>query len=184
MVVPVGPVGGRLLLATPPLVDPNFDRTVVYVVEHHDEGALGIVLNRPTDEPVAGELAAWGGLLGPHAVVFDGGPVEPDGLVGLATMTPSAVDGAAGAAIAAIDLAADPSSLAATARSVRIFRGYAGWGPGQLDQELGVGAWIVVDAEPDDVGGAEPTTLWRSVLRRQSGRLAWLADAPDDLDLN
>jgi putative transcriptional regulator len=67
---------------------------------------------------------------------------------------------------------------------VRIFRGYAGWGPGQLEGEIESGAWLVLDAEPDDVFAAEPDELWRSVLRRQGGRLAWLASAPDDLSAN
>ena len=74
--------------------------------------------------------------------------------------------------------------MAASVEAVRIFRGYAGWGPGQLENEIDAGAWLVLDAEPGDLFDAEPDVLWRTVLRRQGGRLAWLADAPDDLSAN
>lgn len=185
--VSVSITAGRLLLATPPLTDPSFDRTVVYVVEHRTDGALGLVLNRPTDEPIGPPLDQWIGLLGSHAVAFEGGPVEQNGLLALGTFVASGTEPTAiGPAerITSVDLAADPTSLAGELRALRIFRGFAGWGPGQLDAELAQGAWIVVDAEPDDVVGADPQALWRSVLRRQHGRLAWLADAPDDLERN
>ena len=68
--------------------------------------------------------------------------------------------------------------------ALRVFRGYAGWGPGQLEGEIEAGAWLVLDPEPTDLFTHEPDELWRTVLRRQPGRLAWLADAPDDLDAN
>ena len=67
---------------------------------------------------------------------------------------------------------------------VRVFRGYAGWGAGQLDAEIDAGAWLSVDGTADDLFSATPEDLWRSVLARQQGRLAWLATAPDDLSLN
>jgi putative transcriptional regulator len=173
------------MVATPPLVDPNFDRTVVFVIEHRSDGALGVVLNRPTREHLEPPLDRWAELLGVHDVMFDGGPVEPDGLVALAVASHPA-DGLTPVAgsIVALDLAGDPVSVAGSVRGLRIFRGYAGWGPGQLERELAAGAWIVLDTDPDDIIGPSPAGLWRSVLRRQSGRLAWLADAPDDLDVN
>ena len=180
---------GRLLVATPPLDDPNFDRTVVYMLEHHHEGALGVVINRPTDEPLDEPLDRWIALQTTPATVFDGGPVEPDALIALAfakqpvseaTEELSPVSGR----VASADLTTDPALVAAYVESVRIFRGYAGWGPGQLEGEIEAGAWLVLDAEPDDVFGTMPAHLWRTVLRRQGGRLAWLADAPDDLSAN
>jgi putative transcriptional regulator len=183
------PTKGRLLLATPPLEDPNFDRTVVYVLEHHEEGALGVVLNRPTDEELEEPLDRWIDLQTEPGSVFDGGPVEPDALIALAythdqmaeaTEELSPVSGH----VASADLSADPALVAGAVRAVRIFRGYAGWGPGQLEGEIEAGAWLVLDPDPMDLFTDRPDSLWRDVLRRQGGRLAWLATAPDDLSTN
>ncbi len=180
---------GRLLVATPPLEDPNFDRTVVYVLEHHGEGALGVVINRPGDEDLAEPLDRWEGLQARPGTVFHGGPVEPDALIALAlakepvTETSDELSPISGR-VASADLTTDPALLAARVNAVRVFRGYAGWGPGQLEGEIESGAWLVLDAEPDDVFDASPDELWRTVLRRQGGRLAWLAAAPDDLSSN
>ncbi len=180
---------GRLLVATPPLEDPNFDRTVVYMLEHHHEGALGVVINRPTDEPLGDPLDRWIDLQAAPAAIFDGGPVEPDALIALALAKrpiSEATDDLSPVAgrVASADLTTDPAMMAAHVESVRVFRGYAGWGPGQLEGEIEAGAWLVLDAEPSDVFADAPDRLWRTVLRRQGGRLAWLADAPDDLAAN
>ena len=86
--------------------------------------------------------------------------------------------------IASADLSADPVLISSTISALRVFRGYAGWGPGQLDGEIEAGAWMVLDTEPGDVFTDHPDDLWRTVLRRQPGRLAWLATAPDDLAVN
>lgn len=180
---------GRLLVATPPLDDPNFDRTVVYVLEHRDDGALGVVINRPTDESLAEPLDRWVELQGTPESIFLGGPVEPDALIALAlanqpvTEESDDLSPVAGRVVSA-DLTGDPALIAGMVTSVRIFRGYAGWGAGQLEGEIESGSWLVLDAEPDDVFASEPDELWRSVLRRQGGRLAWLASAPDDLSAN
>lgn len=180
---------GRLLVATPPLDDPNFDRTVVYVLEHHGEGALGVVLNRPSDESLVEPLDRWSDLEARPGGVFQGGPVEPDALIALAlakepVTEPTDELSPVSGLVASADLTTDPAFVAARVEAVRVFRGYAGWGPGQLEGEIDAGAWLVVDAEPDDVFDATPDSLWRSVLRRQGGRLAWLASAPDDLSAN
>ena len=180
---------GRLLVATPPLEDPNFDRTVVYVLEHHAEGALGVVLNRPTDELLGEPLERWSDLLSEPATVFHGGPVEIDALIALALSKQLLIEATdelspVAGRVASADLTLDPAFVAGAVNAVRVFRGYAGWGPGQLDGEIEAGAWLVLDAEHDDVFATEPDVLWRTVLRRQGGRLAWLADAPDDLSAN
>ena len=183
------PTKGRLLLATPPLEDPNFDRAVIYVLEHHDEGALGLVLNRPSIEELVEPLHAWADLQSDPSLVFSGGPVEPDALIALAR-TSSPVDepgeylAPVNGEIASADLAADPLLVDADITALRVFRGYSGWGPGQLEGEIEAGAWLILDTEPDDVFTPSPDELWRTVLRRQRGRLAWLADAPDDLAAN
>jgi putative transcriptional regulator len=183
------PTKGRLLVATPPLEDPNFDRTVIYVLEHHGEGALGVVVNRPTDEELTEPLERWTDLQARPSMVFDGGPVEQDALIALALANQPIADATdelspVAGRVASADLSADPAFVGGVVSAVRVFRGYAGWGPGQLEGEIAAGAWLVLDAEPDDVFGAEPSELWRTVLRRQGGRLAWLASAPDDLSAN
>jgi putative transcriptional regulator len=176
-------------VATPPLEDPNFDRTVVFVLEHSAEGVLGLVINRPSEEQLGEPLERWAELQSRPSQVFEGGPVEPDALIALARTT-QVLDGPderlapLSGSIASADLASDPSLLAGVIDQLRVFRGYAGWGPGQLEGEIEAGAWLVVDTEPSDLFTGRPQELWREVLRRQPGRLAWLADAPDDLAAN
>lgn len=186
---PIAPATkGRLLLATPPLDDPNFDRTVIYVLEHHDDGAVGVVINRPSDEALDEPLDRWIDLQTAPSSVFEGGPVEDTALIALAAAKDLDVDDEAltpiVGSIASADLTADPAIVAASVHGVRVFRGYAGWGPGQLEGEIDAGAWLVLDAQTGDVFTNEPDELWRDVLRRQPGRLAWLANAPDDLSMN
>lgn len=183
------PTTGRLLVATPPLEDPNFDRTVVFVLEHSPEGVLGLVINRPSDEQLGDPLDGWIALQSGPPQVFEGGPVEPDALIALAHTTelldsPGEHLAPLTGTIASADLASDPSLVAGSIDQLRVFRGYAGWGPGQLEGEIEAGAWLVVDTEPTDLFTGQPQELWRDVLRRQPGRLAWLADAPDDLEMN
>lgn len=184
-----GPTTGRLLLATPPLVDPNFDRSVVYMIEHTDEGALGLVINRPTDDDDLPGLHTWLAATSSPSVLFQGGPVETEALIGLArvrTAAPGDIEGFAPIrdGLGTVDLEVEPHDVGVELQDVRVFRGYAGWGPGQLDDELDAGAWIVVDAQPGDPFSADPEGLWRAVLRRQGGRLAWLATCPDDVSSN
>jgi putative transcriptional regulator len=172
---------GRLLVASPLLVDPNFYRTVVLVLQHGEEGAVGVVLNRPSVEGVGAYLPEWEGRLEEPGVVFVGGPVEPAVAIGVVRNPvpgdPTAVEG-----VGLVDLAADPASIDRGA--VRVFSGYAGWGAGQLEGELAEGAWIVVGAHEEDVFTDRPDELWTAVLRRQGGRLALLATFPPDPSLN
>lgn len=168
----------RLLVAAPPLEDPNFDRTVVFVLEHDDTGAVGVVLNRPTTIDDVDAIDGWLARCSAPRVLFRGGPVEPAALIALAAGHDSAAE-----EIATIDLIDDAEAVA-DLDHLRIFSGYAGWGAGQLDDELRAGVWLVVDADVGDVFSADPGALWRRVLRRQPGRVALLADAPDDLSMN
>ena len=141
---------GKLLLATPPLVDPNFDRTVVLVLEHGDDGSLGLVLNRPTDEEVDEMLPTWRPLITGQAVLFDGGPVEEEAIIGLAWVRDLPEVGFADLdeGLGTLDLSEDPDAFDGRVEDLRLFRGYAGWAPGQLEDELAANAWIVVDARP------------------------------------
>ncbi len=181
---------GRLLVAAPALTDPNFDRTVVLLLDHDESGSLGVVINRPTELDVGEVLAGWRAHVTGDPVVHAGGPVAPDSALGLAAL-PGPVDGEEPAGfrrvtgpVGLIDLDADPGDLGPRLSALRIFAGYAGWGPGQLDAELAQDAWIVVDGLPQDAFVADPSDLWRVVLRRQPGRLAWLAAFPSDPQLN
>jgi putative transcriptional regulator len=187
--IPGPPTKGRLLVATPPLEDANFDRSVIFMLEHHDEGAIGVVLNRPSIESLDEPLDRWIDLQSAPSSIFAGGPVEESALIALAeTIAPLTESGdylsPVSGTIASADLTADPALVAAEVRGVRVFRGYAGWGPGQLEGEIDAGAWLVLDSEPSDVFSGNPDELWRTVVRRQPGRLSWLADVPDDLSSN
>jgi putative transcriptional regulator len=171
---------GRLVVANPVLPDPNFDRTVVLLLAHATEGALGVVLNRPSEMEVDAPLPRWERLAADPAVVFVGGPVAPGAAICLARI--AAAQPAEGwtpvtAELGTIDLEQDPDHLAPVVREIRVFAGYAGWGPGQLEQEIGSGAWFVVDAEPGDAMAEDPEELWKRVLRSE---LAIIAAFPPD----
>jgi putative transcriptional regulator len=178
---------GRLLVASPLLGDPNFERTVVFMLEHNDEGALGLVLNRPSDVEIAAPLDDWSRFTSHPSVVFVGGPVSREAVISLARVAgaevPEAwqrIDGAVGV----LDLTADADLIGAAIADLRIFAGYAGWGPGQLESEIDEGAWWVVDAEPGDAFAAAPEGLWRAVLRRQPDPLRRYALFPPELRMN
>jgi putative transcriptional regulator len=176
----------RLLVATPPLGDENFDRSVIYMLDHNEDGAVGLVLNRPTPETEVDGLEEWGSVLSPPARIFSGGPVERDSLIALGTAEGRNDDawGLLDGQIGTVDLSMRPQDVATRVGRLRIFRGYAGWSSGQLDAEVSLGAWMVFDATEDDLFTSEPHELWRRVIPPQGGRLAWIADAPEDLSAN
>ena len=177
---------GRLLVAAPPLTDPNFDRTVVFMLDHNEGGALGLVINRPSED-LDIEIDAWMHLLSPAGQFFSGGPVDSSALIGLGLVPTTTPDGQVIESVECIepvDLDEDPTTMSTPPTKVRIFHGYAGWGPQQLDGELEMGAWIVLSAQASDVFTNDPDDLWRAVLARQRGEVAWLADCPADPGLN
>ena len=178
-----GELAGKLLVASPTLLDPNFVRTVVLVVAHgSEEGAVGTILNRPLDVAAAEFVAPWSEFLASPASVYSGGPVQRAVAVGLARRPGVAptdswdpvLDG-----VGFIDLGREPGEIDGV-EVVRVFSGYSGWSSGQIEMEIKVGSWFVVPAMPPDPFGAAPEDLWRSVLRRQPDRLAFFADFPDD----
>jgi len=184
---------GRLLVATPLLREPTFHRSVVLMLDHDDDGALGLVLNRPGKLTVGDTVPEWRSFAPEPSVLFMGGPVEPQRAVGLARLRSdtsgsspelqAAFDPLLGS-VGTLDLTADPDLVGGALDAVRIFAGYAGWGPGQLEGELLEGAWWVVDAEADDAVGTAPDDLWAHVLARQSGSLKAFARYPDDPSVN
>ena len=175
---------GRLLVAAPALIDPSFDRTVVLMLEHNADGAIGLVLNRPTDLGVEDALSHWAPVAAVPGAVFDGGPVDPETAFCLALVSVASpevqgwkpVVGRIGLA----DLDVDPFDIAPGIEASRVFCGYAGWSAGQLERELREEAWFVVDAQPNDAITDDPESLWEVVLRRQRGPLAWVSGFPDD----
>ncbi len=179
---------GRLLVATPDLKDPHFERTVVLLVADEPGGTLGVVLNRATEVPVADVLDKWAHLVGTPPVLFEGGPVQPDAAICLALANPEGspsdgftrIDGPVGT----VDLSSDPDDLAAGVRQLRVFSGYAGWEPGQLEREIREGSWFVLDTLPGDAFVEAPDDLWSMVLRRQGGIMAAVAVYPSDPTLN
>jgi putative transcriptional regulator len=186
-------LSGRLLVATPLLGDPNFRRTVILIVEDEpEEGTLGVVLNRPTEVQVGQVLESWTDLVTGPSVVFRGGPVSPNSALALALARGDdeplgwrSLEGSnLTSRIGLVDLEAPPELLAGGITSLRVFAGYAGWGPGQLQAEIEEGAWYVLAGEPTDAFLAEPERLWPEVLRRQGGEFAIVATYPDDPLLN
>ena len=149
------------------------------MVAHDAEGAVGLVLNRPSEIAIADALTAWEDASAAPACLYLGGPVQPEAAIGLGT-GPSAENDLVVGDLGAVDLDGAPDGHA----QVRVFIGYAGWGPGQLDGEIARGDWLVIDALVDDVISRTPELLWRDVLRRQRSRLSLFAHAPDDATLN
>jgi len=182
------PAPGRLLVATPSLEDPNFAHSVVLLLDHDDDGSLGVILNRPSAITVASVLPDWSGSVAPPGVLFEGGPVSTDAALAVALVPETGPEpigfrrlfGRTGI----IDLDTPPEVLAPAITRMRVFAGYAGWGSGQLEAEIEEGSWYVVDSTPHDVFGEQPGRLWSAVLRRQPGSLAWVSTKPVDPTLN
>jgi putative transcriptional regulator len=182
--MPVQSLKGQLLIAVPALVDPNFRRTVVLVGEHTDEGALGLVLNRPAETTVLEAVPELTLLVDGLEQVHVGGPVQPSAIVVIAEFEdPERAGSLVLESIGFLPAEVDPDELGELLRA-RVFAGYAGWGPGQLDEELEEGSWIVEPAIATDVFTEEPDGLWSEVLRRKGGPYGVLAMMPADPSLN
>jgi putative transcriptional regulator len=168
---------GQLLIATPSLYD-YFRRTVVLVLEHTPEGAMGVVLNRASETPVAEAVPALAGVAETDLIRL-GGPVSPESVVALGDFDDLSE---AGTAVVGSLGTLDPDAPNASLRRVRVYAGYAGWAPGQLDGELEQEAWIVDEVQPDDP--FREGDLWSDVLRRKGGSFSLLATMPADPSQN
>src|SRR4051795_1058766 len=196
---------GHLLVAMPALSDPTFAGTVVYVLDHSDSGTLGVVLGRPSQVEIRDVLPGWGDLAVEPGVFHVGGPCETDTALCLATAPreappalclrpPPAAPAPADEDsvlrrvaddVYLVDLDTDPAELDGQLTGLRVFAGYAGWSPGQLAGEIAEGAWACVPGTPGDVLSEDAgPQLWRAVMGRQTGRLAWLSTAPADPSAN
>jgi putative transcriptional regulator len=171
---------GQLLISSPLLHDPNFRRTVVLMTHHDEEGAMGLVLSRPSEIRVADAVPELADLPGDE-LVYVGGPVQPEAVVVLVEHASEPELPIVGN-IAFMQADADLDELDSV--RARVFAGYSGWGPGQLEGELDESSWIVVPAEPDDAFAPDPDELWRTVLHRKGGKFALIATMPYDPKLN
>lgn len=171
-------LAGSLLVAAPELGDPNFERTVVLMLQDDEQGALGVVINRPYGKAPTGELLRRLGVDPGDAKgeteLFYGGPVEPEiGMIvhGTDYALPSTHEVASGIAVTS-----DPKALADIARGKGPHQaipvlGYAGWAPGQLASELAQGAWFTLPADPTLVFASDPATLWKTAYARRGVEL-------------
>jgi putative transcriptional regulator len=183
---------GKLLVASPMMREPTFARTVISVLEHTDDGAVGVIINRPGDSSLLDVVPPVAELASSPAVLFAGGPVEPQAAIALGVLTTGAptLDTAARGwrpvvhPVVTVDLDIDPSLLATSLRELRVFAGYAGWSAGQLEGEIAQGAWYVVESLPLDAFDAVPGRLWSAVLRRQPWPLSAVASCPVDPTMN
>ena len=175
---------GRLLLSNATLFDPNFRRTVVLIGHHDEEGAVGVVLNRPLGVPVDAAVPPLSDLVAAGEELFEGGPVQPDAAVVIAEFTdPSRASLVAFGAVGFLPDEMDTDDRDAIVRA-RIFAGYSGWGPGQLEDELAEDAWLVTEATEADVFTPEPERLWERVVRRLGPGYALLQTMPIDPSAN
>jgi putative transcriptional regulator len=176
---------GQLLIAGPTLLDPNFWRTVVLIVEHTDDGALGLVLNRPAETTVADAVPQLEELLDPDQPIFLGGPVAPSSVIVLARFDdPGDAALLAFGDVGVLGAGVSIEEPVAGVRDGRAFIGHAGWGPGQLDGELERGDWILEPARPQDAFSGDPEKLWSAVLTRKGGSYALIARMPADPSWN
>lgn len=174
---------GKLLVSSPSLIDPNFRKTVVLIAHHDDDGAMGLVLSRPSDVAAEEAVPSLEGFPGASDPVFVGGPVQPEAFMVLAEF------GDVGDAAAPIMdglgfMPADSEPDELSILRLRLFAGYSGWGAGQLEAELAEPSWIVVDAEADDAFADDPDELWRTVLQRKGGPFSLMENMPFDPGLN
>jgi len=179
-------LSGRLLVATPAIESGPFLRSVVFLLDHTAEGALGVIVNRPLESDVEDVLPDWAQLVNAPVCLFDGGPVGMDSALALGLLAddvpPPGWRRMAGH-VGLVDLDGPVPRLGSLA-GLRVFAGYAGWGPQQLEGEIDEGAWLVVDARDGDLISPRPETLWRDVLRRQDDDVRFWTTFPDDPSAN
>ena len=175
---------GQLLIASPGLLDPNFRRTVVLVTEHNEEGAAGLVLNRPSPTEVSEVVPLLEPLVEDGEQVWVGGPVQPNAVLVLGEFLDP--DDAAVPLFGSLGFPSldEPDEVVPMTTRRRVFAGYAGWGSGQLEDELSREDWIVEPALPDDAFTEAPDELWRDVLRRKGGIYELVSRMPEDPSVN
>jgi putative transcriptional regulator len=186
MMAPLGK--GVFLVASPALRDPNFRQTVVLLCEHGPEGALGVVVNRPTAMHIAEALPQVPVLEGQKHVLFAGGPVQTNQIMLLYRL--DQVPENSHHIFDGVCLGGDLSVLERILTSsrdneaFRAYLGYAGWGPGQLEREMETGSWITLPADPAIVFEKDPARIWPDILASLGEPFRRYADMPPDPSLN
>lgn len=175
---------GHLLISSGGLHDPNFRHTVVLVGEHNADGALGVVLNRALNITVEQAIPPLNDLVPTDEPLYQGGPVQTDGAVLLVELAqPDLVDilafGSVGFLVGEVAAEIRSSILRA-----RVFLGYSGWGPGQLEAELAADTWIIEPARVEDVFSDAPDLLWSRVLSRKGPEYRMMSRMPYDPSMN
>jgi putative transcriptional regulator len=182
------PAAGDVLVASILLADGVFNQTVVLVLDCDDDGALGVILNEISQTPLESVLPDWVRAVSEPKLLFHGGPVSPNGAICLASVAERGEEPPGWRPlfdnVGLLHLDTPIEIVTGAYADLRIFAGYAGWAPGQLQSELVEGMWHVVSATYGDVFGDRPTELWRAVLRRQSAELAIFSTWLEDPDLN
>jgi putative transcriptional regulator len=186
------PAAGSLLIASATLMDPNFIRTVLLVLDSEPGGTLGVVLNRPTDTAVDEVLEPWRHLTSDPGVFFRGGPVELNAALAVGAMREGArppagwrsLSDATNASIGIVDLDSSPDEFLGQLTALRVYAGYTGWGAEQLENEIAEGSWHIVPSTHADLFTSDPAGLWRQVLARQPTPLSFMATLPEDPNLN
>ncbi|MEX0991863.1 MAG: YqgE/AlgH family protein [Actinomycetota bacterium] len=176
---------GKLLIAGPGLWDPRFRRTVVLIGQHDEQdGAVGVILNRALELSVEEAIPDLSQVVPPGEPIFEGGPVQPQAAIIVADFDdPAQVDVLAFDSVGFVPPEIDPQT--AVVRRARVFAGYAGWGPGQLEAELVEdGSWLIEPALADDVFCHDPERLWEQVVARKGSDFALLRSMPEDPSLN
>ena len=175
---------GKLLIASPALADPNFERSVVLITEHGEDGAMGIVLNRPSESEVAAVIPELEPIAGPEPI-FVGGPVQPEALVVLGEFSnPEKAAWIVVAEVGLVSAQAELDELPEAVRRGRVYAGFSGWAPGQLEDEIDEESWIIEAPLPRELFPENPDTLWSDVLARMGGEYALVARMPEDPSLN
>jgi len=175
---------GKLLVASPALSDPSFDRAVVLMTEHSEDGAMGIVLNQPADS-AARDLMPSLEEIAHDDPLFIGGPVQPQAVVLLAEFADTSA--AAWIVVADVGLASADTEfddLGDAVRRGRFYAGYSGWGPGQLEAEIELDSWIIEPPLPAELFPDDPESLWSDVLARKGGSYMLISRMPEDPSLN
>lgn len=182
------PDPGELLISSHLQTDGPFEGTVLLVLDSDADGALAVVLNRFSDLELESVLPGWEDRVSPPQILFDGGPVSPNGAICLAALADTGEDPPGWRRlfddVGLLHLDTPLEIVEGAYADLRIFAGYAGWEPDQLEQEIAAGAWWVAPARYDDVFGADPEAAWRRVLRRQPPPMAWLSTLPTDPEEN
>lgn len=182
------PKPGDLLVASVALSDGVFDQTVVLLLDHDETGTLGVVVNKYSHIDLEDVLPQWADEVNEPRRLFYGGPVSPNGAICLASLADPHTEPPGWRRlfhdVGLLHLDTPVEIIRGAFRDLRIFAGYAGWEPGQLSSELVRGGWHVVGAQYLDIFGTGAEDLWRTVLHREGGRLAYFATWTASPDLN